>query len=139
MKSGPILKPWTTSPRRRSAVIIASVTVVFPTPLAVPETTIALFMRFYGTVHARRLERRHLPVDPTGGAREMNEERSAGPLAETEAELEIRLELEMRERDRVSGLRRPVRGEERVVRRRRERGRDERGAGGDEAVHGHRH
>ena len=69
----------------------------------------------------------------------MNEERGAGPLAETEPELEVRLEPEMRERDRVSGLRRPVRGEERVVRRRRERGRDERGAGGDEAVHGHRH
>src|SRR5207302_8892581 len=94
MKSGPSLKRWTTSPRRRSAIIIARVTVVFPTPLAVPVTTIALLMRFDGTVHARRLERRHLPVDRAHGAREMNEERGAGPLAETEPELEVRLEPE---------------------------------------------
>ena len=39
MKSGPHLKGWTASPRLRNAAISASVTVVFPTPLAGPATT----------------------------------------------------------------------------------------------------
>src|SRR5205814_100800 len=38
MKSGPTLKGWTRSPRSRSAARSASVTVVLPTPLAVPAT-----------------------------------------------------------------------------------------------------
>src|SRR5258705_320769 len=38
MKSGPTLKPWTASPRRRNASNRPSVTVVLPTPLATPAT-----------------------------------------------------------------------------------------------------
>src|SRR5262249_17483925 len=41
MKSGPILKGCTTSPRRRSASSSPSVRVVFPTPLATPAITSA--------------------------------------------------------------------------------------------------
>src|SRR5438445_4630012 len=43
MKSGPTLKGWIRSPRSRSAARSASVTVVLPTPLAVP-ATIRAFM-----------------------------------------------------------------------------------------------
>jgi hypothetical protein len=39
MKSGPTLNPWTASPRRRNASSNPSVTVVLPTPLATPATT----------------------------------------------------------------------------------------------------
>src|SRR5438132_12859683 len=42
MKSGPTLNGCTTCPRRRSAPISPNVIVVFPTPLWVPPTTIAL-------------------------------------------------------------------------------------------------
>jgi len=42
MKSGPTLKGWTVSPRRWSEAMRPSVTVVLPTPLCVPPTTIAL-------------------------------------------------------------------------------------------------
>src|SRR5262249_58750950 len=39
MKSGPTLKAWTVSPRRRNASSRPRVTVVLPTPLATPATT----------------------------------------------------------------------------------------------------
>src|ERR1700704_5079522 len=39
MKSGPTLKAWTVSPRRRNASSNPSVTVVFPTPLDTPPIT----------------------------------------------------------------------------------------------------
>src|ERR1700720_2274869 len=39
MKSGPTLNPWTASPRRRNASSNPGVTVVLPTPLATPATT----------------------------------------------------------------------------------------------------
>src|SRR6202035_4082947 len=39
MKSGPTLNGWTTRPRRRSASMSPSVTVVLPTELAVPAST----------------------------------------------------------------------------------------------------
>jgi hypothetical protein len=42
MKSGPTLNGCTVSPRRASAPIRPSVTLVLPTPLWVPATTIAL-------------------------------------------------------------------------------------------------
>src|SRR5438093_6332616 len=134
MKSGPTLNACTTRPRRRKASSNPSVTVVFPTPLAVPATTrMRATSGLKRPTDASRLERGHLVVDRRRRPRHVDEERAPGAFAEAEAEIEIRLEGEMGECRGVTGLRRPMRGEERVPRVRGQRRRHERGRGRDEA------
>src|SRR5712692_7128811 len=107
MKSGPTLNACTTSPRRRYASSRPSVTVVFPTPLAVPATTRTRgTLRLHRPSDAGRLEGRHLRIDERGRPRQMDEERAAAAFAETQAEVEVRLETEVRESERVASLRR---------------------------------
>src|SRR5438094_3069830 len=82
--------------------------------------------------HARGLERGHLGPDEGGGARQMDEQRRAGSLAEAQREVQVRLEPEVAQDHGVAGLGRAMRGEERVARRGRQRDGDQRRRPGDE-------
>src|SRR5439155_1618823 len=136
MKSGPTLNAWIRRPRRRSASRSPSVIEVLPTPVATPAITMIRAMSAL-VAHAGRLERRHLAPDARGGARQVDEERGARPLAEAQREVEVGRESEVLEDHGVAGLGRAVRGEERVARVGGERHRDERGGARDEAVEDH--
>src|SRR5712692_8569869 len=98
MKSGPTLNACTRRPRRRYASSRPSVTVVFPTPLAVPAMTRArVTLPLHGPGDAGRRERRHLLVVQRRGASEVDEQGAARALTEAQPEVEIRLEAKMRQ------------------------------------------
>src|SRR4051794_21785334 len=87
--------------------------------------------------NARRFERRHLTQDRERGREERQREGGAASFPEPEAEVEQWLEPELREHERMTRLRRAMRRDHRVDRRRIETRGDQRGRRGDEAVEQH--